>query len=261
MNISALRLRWLYLRGAFWWMGLGSAVTGLALIVLGLSIWRWERGFQSHAVRAVAKVTGKEKGSVPKGKNGSEAAYFLVYTFPDAAGRQQVGKVRASPEDWKRAKPGDTLAVEYDRTDPATSRRAGTEAHAEWGLLILGGIGGLFALVGTSLAAIALLASGRRTRLVRFGAPALGVVGEVVENDSALKVAGTYRLTYRFTDGDGQTWEGRGPPQPWSLAARWDPGETILVLYDSRNPRRNEPDIWEARMGDLARLQDEGHPQ
>jgi hypothetical protein len=261
MNISALRLRWLYLRGPFWWMGLGCALIGLVLIVLGLSIWRWERGFQSRAVRAVAKVTGKERGTVPKGKNGSEAAYFLVYTFPDAAGRQQGGKIRASLEDWKRAKPGDTLAVEYDRDDPATSRRAGTEAHADWGLLILGGIGGLFALVGISLAAIALLASGKRTRLVRSGTPALGVVGEVVENDSALKVAGTYRLTYRFTDGNRQTWDGRGPPQPWSLAARWDPGETILVLYDARNPSRNEPDIWEARTEDLARLEDQGATQ
>ena len=158
-------------------------------------------------------------------------------------------------EDWKRAKPGDTLEVEYDRTDPATSRRAGTEAHAEWGLFILGGIGGLFAFVGISLMAIAFLASAKRTRPVRFGSPALGVVGEVVENDSALKVAGTYRLTYQFTDEDGTIWEGHGPPQPWSLAARWDPGDTILVLYNPRDPTRNEPDIWEARMEDLERLQ------
>jgi Protein of unknown function (DUF3592) len=261
MNISGARLRWLYLRGPFWWMGLGGALVGVVLIVLGLAIWRWEQGFQSNATQAVATVTGKEKGSVPKGKKGSESALVLLYTFPDADGRQHGGKLRASPEDWKRAKPGDTLMVEYDRSDPATSRRAGTEAHAGWGLLILGAIGGLFALVGISLSAIAFVRSGQRTRLVRFGTPALGVVGEVVENDSALKVAGTYRLTYRFTDSNGQTWEGRGPPQPWSLAARWDPGETILVLYDSRNPRRNEPDVWEARAEDLAKLQDREHTQ
>ncbi len=101
--------------------------------------------------------------------------------------------------------------------------------------------------------------SGRRARLVRLGAAALGVAGEVVENDSALKVAGTYRLTYRFTDAGGQAWEGRGPPQPCSLAGRWGPGETILVLYDPRGPRRSEPDVWEARPEDLARLQGEAH--
>jgi hypothetical protein len=91
---------------------------------------------------------------------------------------------------------------------------------------------------------------------VQHGTPALGVVTEVAENDSALKVAGTYRLVYRFTVESGETWEGRGPPQPWSLAARWDPGENILVLYDPRNPRRNEADVWEARNEDLAKLQE-----
>jgi len=113
-------------------------------------------------------------------------------------------------------------------------------------------------VVGISLAAIVVFMSGRRARLVRFGVPALGIVGEVAENDSVLKFARTFRLTYRFTDGNGQSWAGRGPPQPWTLAARWDPGETILVLYDSRNPKRNEPDVWEARQDYLAELQDRG---
>ncbi len=139
MNMSAARLRWLYLRGPFWWVGFVFALAGLVLILTGLSIWRWEQAFQKHALRAEARVTGKETGRVPKGKNGSETAYFLVYTFRDEAGRQQQGKVRASREDWRRAKPGDALAVEYDSTGPATSRRAATEAHAGWGLLILGG--------------------------------------------------------------------------------------------------------------------------
>ena len=257
MNISAARLWWLYLHGAFWWSGVGCALVGLMLILLGLSIWRWEQGFEKHAVRAEARVTGKEQGFVDRGKKGKQKAYYLVYTFADAAGGQHAGKVGASAEDWKRAKPGDALAVEYDSTNPATSRRAGTEAHAGWGLLILGGIGGVFAAVGVPITAVALLMSGRRTWLVRNGAPALGVVSGTVENDAALKVADTYRLGYRFVDENGQTWEGRGPPQPWSLAARWDAGETILVLYNPRKPRRNEADVWEARMEDLARLEEQ----
>jgi hypothetical protein len=191
MNISAARLRWLYLRGPFWWMGLAFALVGLALLLVGLLIWRTEQGFQKHLVRTAAKVTGKEKGRVPKGKNGSETAFFLVYTFPDAAGGQHEGKIRASHEVWKRAKTGDTLAIAYDSTNPATSQRAGTDAQAGWGLLVLGGIGGLFASVGIPLAAFAFFQSGRRARLVRYGLPALGVVDKVAENDAVLKVQGT----------------------------------------------------------------------
>jgi hypothetical protein len=256
MTVSAIRLRWLYLRGAFWWMTLASALIGVALLLIGILIRRWEHNFQQHAARAVATVTGKERG-VEKQGNKSERVYYVLYNFPDAGGAQRRGKMRVSPEDWRRAKEGDTLEVEYDSTDPATSRRAGTQAHSEWGLWILGGIGGLFITFGLPLAAYAFVRAGRRARLVRHGAAALGAVDEVAENDSPVKVAGTYRVIYRFTDEGGQAWEGRGPPQPWSRVSRWEAGDTILVLYDLRDPRRNEPDVFDVRQADRARLQDQ----
>jgi hypothetical protein len=259
MNMSGARLRWLYLHGAFWWGGLGCAIFGLVLILLGLLLWRGEQRFQEHVLRATAKVTSKEKGretrDSSKGKV-SVMVYYLFYVFPDSAGRQHEGKMSVSDDAWKQAKAGDELAIEYDSTDPGTSRRAGTDIHAGWGLLLLGGIGGLFASIGIPFAAVALVQSVRRAHIVQHGTPTIGIVTEVAENNAALKVAGTYRLLYRFTVENGETVEGRGPPQPWSLAARWNPGETILVLYNPHNPRRNEADVWEARNEDLAKLQE-----
>jgi hypothetical protein len=69
---------------------------------------------------------------------------------------------------------------------------------------------------------------------------------EIIENDPMNMSAARLRWLYL-----------RGPPQPWSLAARWDPGETILVLYYARNSRRNEADVFEARSDDLAKLQEQ----
>jgi hypothetical protein len=260
MNMSRTRLLWLYLHGAFWWGGLGCALFGLTLILLGVSLWRGEQRFQEHILRATAKVTNKEKGretrESSKGKV-SVMVYYLFYVFPDATGREHEGKMSVTDDAWKQAKAGDALAIEYDRTDPAgTSRRAGTDIHAGWGLLLLGGFGGVFASIGIPFALVALVQSVRRARLVQFGKPTIGTVTEVAENHAALKVAGTYRLLYRFAVEDGETVEGRGPPQPWSLAARWNPGETILVLYNPRKPGRNEADVWEARNDDLAKLQE-----
>jgi len=264
MNMSGARLLWLYLHGAFWWVGLGCALFGLTLILLGLSLWWGEQRFQEHIVRVTAKVTGKEKGFETRdSKNGkvSEMAYHVVFVFSDAGGQQHQGKMRVTAEDWNYAKSGDDLEIEYDSTDPGTSRRPGTEVHAVWGLLLLGGIGAFFAFViGIPLATTALVQSVRRAHLVWHGAPALGVVSEVAKNDSALQVngQGTYRMVYSFTLENGATYDGRGPAQPWSLAARWDPGENILVLYDPQNPRHNEADVWESRNEDLAKLQEQG---
>ena len=238
-----------------WWMGLAFALIGTAMILVGFFQWKFEKDFREHAVPAVAHVTGKVR-ELQKTGNKSQTVHLLLYTYQDAEGRQYEGKAGASAAAWSQAKTGDTLTIEYASNNPTSSRRAGNPLSAGPALLVLGGIGGLFTALGLPLMAYSLVGSSRRARLVRNGVVALGVVGDVMEDDSALKVAGSYRLTYRFTDEQGATREGRGPAQPWSLAARWDPGETILVLYDPRHPDRNEADIFEARQDDFNRLLD-----
>jgi hypothetical protein len=265
MSLSAARLRWLYLRGPFWWIGLGLTVVGLVLLPVAVLLWQQEEGFQQRSVRAVATITGKEtrrdKKVGRKGEQTFETVHLLKYTFQDADGRPVQGKARVSAEAWGRANTGDRRTIEYDREDPSDSRLVEAAAPIQWGLLLLGGIGLLFTLVGLTLATIAFVDSGRRARRVRDGTPALGVVDGVYENDAVLKVAGTYRLAYHFEDEAGTTWQGRGPAQPWSLAARWDAGERILVLYDPQNPGRNEADVWEARNDDFDRLREETAPE
>src|SRR2546430_1916377 len=53
MNLTARRLWWLYLRGPAWWMGLVLAVIGLAILPAAYLMWRQERTFAAHAVRAL----------------------------------------------------------------------------------------------------------------------------------------------------------------------------------------------------------------
>ncbi len=260
MNMSFARLVWLYLRGPFWWMGLVFALVGLGMTPMAWFFWHKEKAFERNAIRAVATITGKERrqerNAGAKGRQ-AETVHVLVYTFQDAAGRPVQGKARVSADEWAQTQKGHTRTIEYDQTNPAQSRLTSEAAPTRWGLLLLGGIGLLFAVTGIGLVTTAVVGSTRRARLVRDGTPALGIVDEIAENDSAFKVAGSYRLLYRFTDEAGKTWEGRGPAQPWSLAARWDPNDTILVLYDMRNPRRSEPDVFEARNADLQQLQEQ----
>lgn len=259
MNLSAARLRWLYLRGPLWWMGLALLVTGTAILLLVYSLWQGEHRFEENALSTRAKVTRKQTRIEKTGRQGNtpKTIHVLVYTFQDAAGQQHEGKAEVSAQAWAEAKKGDALTIEYDRANPASRRLGGSATPVQWGLMATAGIGFLFVTFGIVTGACLLIRSGRRARLIQTGVPALGVVDEVVENDSALKVAGTFRVLFQFTDGQGATWQGRGPPQPWSLAGRWEPGDAILVLYDPRNPGRNEADLFEVRPDELAELQNQ----
>jgi len=278
MNISAAYLRWLYIRGAIWWWGLGFTAFGMAILLVLLLLWWFEQKFDANAVEVVAKVTGKEMGTVMTGKQGNipKPVHILAFTFQDTAGGQFEGKANVSAEDWKQAKPGDALPIEYDRTNPASSRLAGhVSTMPPIGFAIGGGFGLLFATCGILIVACLLFRSGQRVRLIQTGLPAVGVVTGVAEDQAinlqhffaSLKAgslnfgaaksgAGTYRVAYQFTDPSGATLQGLGPSQPYSLAYRWNPGDAILVLYDPRKPSRNEADLFETRSDELAELQE-----
>ncbi len=259
MNITTIRLRWLYMRGVFWWMGLAFTLIGTAVLLVVFTLWQGEEGFAANALQVGAKVTGKKTHIEKTGKKGTtpRTAYLLVYTYQDSARQEHEGSAEVSAQTWGDTKSGDDLTIEYDRTNPASSRLAGSEKRIRWGLWGMTGLGSLFATAGVLMAGSVWIASGRRVQRIRTGMPAVGVVEAVVENDSALKVPNTYRVLYQFTDERNATWKGRGPPQAWSRTGRWKAGDVILVLYDPQNPDRNEADLFEVRSEELAALQEQ----
>jgi hypothetical protein len=269
MNISAARLRWLYIGRPEWWTGVGFSVFGKIILLVLFLLWRYEHKFAANAVEVVAKVTGKEKRKEMGGKKGNTPVTipYLNFTFRDDAGQQHSGFANVPADSWERAKAGNDLTIEYDRTNPAKNRPAGHfSTLPPIAYVIGGGFGLLFATVGLLQVGYLLCQSWRRVRLIQTGVPAVGVVTGVIEDQSialepflsSLKAgrldfrsawvpAGTFRVAYQFMDPSGTTLEGRGPRQPYSLAYRWNPGEEMLVLYDPRNPSRNEADLFETR--------------
>jgi len=211
--------------------------------------------FDANAERTMATVTRKDTRDEPRGPKGQLKLIYVVYfTFRDAAGQTHEGSTEVSANDWTVRKKGDTLLIEYDRTDPSSTRLAGSGTTSHWGLIAAGFGAVVFFTVGIAIVATLLFGAARRARLVRTGTPALGAVDCVVENDSAVKLEGTFRVRYHFTDAEGTTREGRGPAQAWSRAGRYSTGESVLVLYDPANPARHEADLFEARSDELAEL-------
>ena len=279
MNISAARLHWLYIRSPAWWTGVGFSIFGIIILLVLFLLWRYEHQFAANAVEVVAKVTGKEKRKEMGGKQGNSpvTVLYLDFTFRNGAGQQHSGSANVPADAWARAKAGDDLTIEYDRTNPAKNRLAGHFSTMPPIAYAIGeGFGLLFTTVGLLQVGYLLCQSWRRVRLIQTGVPAVGVVTGVVEDQSialqpilsSLKAgrldfrsarvpAGTFRVAYQFTDPSGATLEGRGPSQPYSLAYRWNPGEAMLVLYDPRNSNRNEGDLFETRSDELTDLQDQ----
>jgi hypothetical protein len=266
MNVSSARLRWRYLHGASWWVGVVFALLGALLLVITYFVWEYEQRYKAKGVPAVAKVVGKdsklEQVNERKGTR-QEMHYYLIYTFQDAAAKDYQGRERVAKDAWDQAKMGAEVAIEYVRDDPATNRPAKDAASAAWGPVVLLVAGGLFSMIGWALAVTAFITSGHRMRMVRDGVPALGVVAELQIDESAGKVNGMpyYCLAYHFTDEEGKTRQGRSAALPRALQSKWQAGDSILILYDRTNPDRCEADIFQARADDLARLRDTSEPE
>jgi Protein of unknown function (DUF3592) len=258
MNMSVTRLRWLYLRGPLLLIGIVFSITGVAILLTVLYLWNGEQAFEANAARATATVTGKDSRVIPSAKPGKPptTTYVLNYRFKDPTGQEFTGSVGAGHGDWMHAKNGDTLEIEYDAADPTSSRRPGSGKGSGSALLVVAGFGLLFTAVGIGSLTCLLVRSERRVRLIRYGVPALGTVNTVAENKSALRFQGSYRVHFQFADQCGDSWEGQGPPQAWSLAGRWNAGDVVLVLYDPKNPRRNEADLFETRSDEQVAMED-----
>src|SRR5205809_6288246 len=168
MNVSAARLRWLYLRGPLWWMGLAATVVGVVLLFIVITMWQAEEHFEANMARASAKVTRKDQRTEMRGPKGNTPTpvYVLHFTFTDADGREHEGGVQVSNNDWTVKKPGDPLLIVYDRTDPSNTRLPGTDQTVGWGLIAAGIGGGIFLTVGAAILVWLLVGSGQRGGLV-----------------------------------------------------------------------------------------------
>jgi hypothetical protein len=256
MNVSPARLRWLYLRGPYF--GFGVAFTlfgGMMVLVVAYGLLK-ELEFRLRAVRTVATVTAKESRIGRIGKGGPQTIHELKYTYPDSSGHEHESKVRVTQEYWQRTQKGDALDVEYAANDPGVNRTTSEyDTRPGENPLVLGLMSVLFSLYGIVFMIYSIKQSGLRARIVREGVPALGVVEALVTDDDVwLHTSRLARVAYHFTDAAGTTWKGRGWPQQWTERYPWAEGDTILILYDPRDPRRNEADIFNARADDLAKV-------
>lgn len=187
------------------WLWLFPGI-GAALLVGAAAIFVSGQRFEARALRAEGVVVRH----VTSASDDGGSTYCPVVRFGDAEGRQTefTGRLCSQP---RADAVGDKVAVLY-RADRPDDARIDAFMERWFAALVVGGIGGVFLLVGACIVVPMLRRRRTAAHLLTAGRPIQADVVEVVR-DGSLKVNGR---------------------SPWRIHAQWqDPATRKLHLFES----------------------------
>lgn len=228
------------------WLIIHGLLPLLAGVVIAVPVWRM------HAVTAAFIENMREtEGRLLRVVNGESSPALEVQYFNQVG----VAFTKTFPVDDRQAREADAVgkvSVIHDQRYPERSE-LGHIVSENRELLLYRGLLGLCALLG--LWGIGALVSAARAV---SATGALFRNGQIVQTEvrDATTAPGrdVGRFTYAFRGPDGRWYEGKSPDLPAARLAEWRSGRPLSVVYDPKNPRRSEPDIFgvlsDARRGD-----------
>jgi len=219
------------------WLSILFLVVGLGLLAGAGFLWRNHAGFAAHAVRADGVVIDLNYHSGSKG-----GSYYPEVEFKAADGSvvHITGSTGSNPAAYDR---GEHVAVIYQPNNPQGAR---IDSFSEnWlGVVILGGMGLVFALIGGGF-----IYSGMHTRKVNRWLATNGMrVQAKFENviyDTSLKVNGRspWRLICQWQHPVTQKVYLFKSANIWFDPTAFVKRDTLDVLVDMDNPKRHQVDI------------------
>ncbi|MGO1071526.1 DUF3592 domain-containing protein [Lysobacter sp. CA199] len=191
------------------WLWLFPAI-GVAMLLGAIVIAMVQQRFQSQALRAQGVVMGHALGRGDSDSSRSGDTYCPVVRFVDGDGQQIefVGGVCSRP---RAEAAGETVAVLYRQGDPHDAR-IDSFLNRWFAVLIVGGIGSVFALIGAFIVVPTLRGRRIAAALQKTG---VAVQAEVIEavRDGSVEVNGR---------------------SPWRIHAQWrDPASGKIHLFHS----------------------------
>jgi hypothetical protein len=238
-------MMWNYIRGSFFfWFGLIFAVIGTPFLLISIYQFALEREIINNGVLGTATLVEKGHSS----SRSSSSRYSLKYVFHDQGGVEHIREAKVKWEDWRRFQDGDTLPIRYIPDHPERNRLAGGVDQAWWILpLIFGVLGLIFGGLGWTCVVVALRKIRAELFLLRTGT---AIEGDITEFDFNYQVTMNGRhpqyFRYRY-EADGKRHQGRSPDLPGRFAGRWNPGDSIRIVYNPRDPGQSEADIYDLR--------------
>ena len=168
-----------------------------------------------------------------------EYSYVIRYTFQPESGAEITGSTGVTSSEYETFSPSQPVEIEYLKSDPSSSRLAGTsDAAAGW---IFFGVGALLTLIGVVSIFIELKRRFGSARLLREGMIGEGSVVSCGPGSLTINNVTQWQVRYRFNDTMGRSHEGVTPHMSPDEARQWSTGAKGRVRFDKEKPHKN---IW-----------------
>jgi Protein of unknown function (DUF3592) len=168
---------------------------GVGALTGGFFAWRSYADFNSRAVGAEGIVTDMAYQTPAKGKSDGTYSPIVEFTAPDGAIVHITGSVSSNPPAYSR---GDHVRVLFDSANPRIARL--DSVTETWGpILLLGGLGSLFALIGGGMLFVMVRQRKVRAWLTKNGMRVQAKFkGAIVDTQLSINNRNPWRLTCQW---------------------------------------------------------------
>ena len=230
---SAFPLWRLLSRSVQLWVGVIFFTVGIVFTVIGIQTACMERDYQTTGLTVDAMVLGKSIERAKRGEN-SRTRYVVSYRFLSEQGKKIESVTEVPVDEWEGLEAGNRLQVTYLPDAPETNR---VDGDNEWiAALVFMGIGGIFTLLGGSLAFPDLRWIIRAIHVLRHGLITQGTVVRAEPTSVTINRIPQWSVSYRYRDNLGSEQEGASHLISPEEGRLWKEGDTGTVRYDEKRP-------------------------
>jgi hypothetical protein len=185
-------------------------------------------------------VDGSEKTSMSVGKgNSRRRVYRIFFSWQTPDGKHVKGVCYHSSR--RRYERGQKVEIQYLESSPYICRITGCtlSSFGYIGLLFT-----LFPFIGLGFIITWLVQRSRLNRLLAYGAPATGVISDVIATKVRVNKQQRYKIMVSYGREDGMQQDGFYYAYGTDVTAaehKMDQGEAITILYDRAKPQKVLP--------------------
>jgi len=224
------------------WIGYLFAAIGFGLLAGGFFWYQSVAEFIEEATVARGEVIDLVRSSSSSSSGSSSYTYRPVVTFKDQNGQlvEFVSSSGSNPPSYSR---GEQVDVFYRPEDPQNAKIDGF--FSLWGgPMVLGLVGGVFALFGVGFTVPAIVKKRRNTRLRKQGTPVQTKLQGVEKNTSVrIKGRSPYRVVTQWQDPRTREIHVFTSEDLWFNPTDFLTGKEILVFIEPDKPQRHYMDL------------------